>query len=168
MKTALTILISLGLCLGTQLALAQPEPGEVPPVVKKKVLRELGVDSEQIKKIEELAYRADREKLDIKHELQKAHLDLQHLMSADQPNEAAVFKMIEKISGLELKLKKNRVGLMLKIRKLLTREQWEKLELLQADRKAKRRERRRRRMRNFGGPPSVPEAPEPPPPPPVP
>jgi Spy/CpxP family protein refolding chaperone len=84
-------------------------------------------------------------------------------MSADQPNEAAVFKMIEKTSALELKLKKNRVGLMLKIRKLLTREQWEKLELLQASRKAKRRERRkrRRRMRDFA--PEPPEPPEPPP-----
>jgi Spy/CpxP family protein refolding chaperone len=168
MKTSMTFLISLGLCLGSQLALAQPDLERAPPVVKKKIMRELGLNNEQIKKIEDLTYRSDREKLDIRHELKKAHLDLQHLMSADQPNEAAVFKMIEKTSALELKLKKNRVSLMLKIRKLLTREQWEKLELLQANRKAKRRERRerrkrRRRMRDF-----APEAPEPPPPPPAP
>ncbi len=162
MKSTVAIVVALGLSLATPLAEAQPGPGDAPPVLRKRIMRELGLNNDQIKKIEELTYRADREKLDIRYELQKSHLDLRHLMSADAPNEAAVFSMIEKISGLELKLKKNRVGLMLKIRKLLTREQWEKLEIFQANRKAKRRQRRRRRDRNFNIP-APPEAPEPPP-----
>jgi Spy/CpxP family protein refolding chaperone len=170
MKLSIAMTLALGLFFTTQATWAQPGPEDAPPVLKKLIMRELGLNDDQIKKIEDLTYRADREKLDIRHELQTARLDLQHLMSADQPNEAAVFSTIETISKLELKLKKNRVGLMLKIRKLLTRKQWEKLEMFQARRKANRRERRerRRRLRTRRDIPAAPEPPEPPEPPPVP
>jgi Spy/CpxP family protein refolding chaperone len=162
MKRIWMSVATLVLCLSCLPALAR----DVPPALKKKFMKtELGLNAGQIQKIEELTYRADREKLDIHHELQKARLDLQHLMSTDQPNEAKVFSQLEKISKLELKMKKNRVGLMLKIRKLLTREQWEKMEAFQHHRKQRRRERRMRRR--LGLPPSAPDAPrhapEPPP-----
>jgi Spy/CpxP family protein refolding chaperone len=87
-------------------------------------------------------------------------------MSAEKPNEAAIFSKLEKISALELKLKKNRIGLMLKVKTILTPQQWEKLQEFQAARQAKRREKRmRRRMRRgmHDAPPGPPDAPEPPP-----
>jgi len=163
MKSTIATVLIVGLGLFSLPAGAQPEPGEPPPVLKKRILRELGLNSDQIKKIEDLTYQADREKLDIKHDIHKAHLDLQHLMSADQPNEAAVFSTLDKIGALELKLKKNRVGLMLKIRKLLNREQWEKLEMFQAQRRANRRQRRRHRRGRLEAPlaPEAPAAPAP-------
>lgn len=165
MKKAITLLVALMLSLGTAVVLA--EPGHPPPAMKRKFMKKLGLNNKQIKKIEDLTYRADREKLDIRHEIQKNHLDLEQLMSVEKPNEAAIFSKLEKISALELKLKKNRVGLMLKVKKILTPEPWEKLQEFQAARQEKRREKRmRRRMRRHappGTPPGPPDAPEPPP-----
>ena len=165
MRKTITLLVALMLSLGTAVALAGP--GHAPPALKRKFMKKLGLDSKQIKKIDDLTYRADREKLDIRHEIEKNRLDLEQLMSADKPNEAAIFSKLEKISALELKLKKNRIGLMLKVKTILTPEQWEKLQEFQAVRQAKRREKRmHRRMRRHvppGTPPGPPDAPEPPP-----
>jgi Spy/CpxP family protein refolding chaperone len=161
MKKAITLLVALMLSLGAAVALAGP--GHAPPALKRKFMKKLGLDTKQIKKIEDLTYRADREKLDIRHEIQKNHLDLEQLMSADKPNEAAIFSKLEKISALELKLKKNRIGLMLKVKAILTAEQWEKLQDFQAARQAKRRERRIKRRMRRNAPPGPPDAPEPPP-----
>jgi Spy/CpxP family protein refolding chaperone len=164
MKKAITLMVALMLSLGTAVALAGP--GHAPPALKRKFMKKLGLDSKQIKKIEDLTYRADREKLDLRHEVEKNRLDLEQLMSVEKPNEAAIFSKLEKISALELKLKKNRIGLMLKVRAILTPEQWEKLQEFQAARQATRREKRlRRRMRRQmpDAPPGPPDAPEPPP-----
>ena len=164
MKKAIILLVALMLSLGTAVALAGP--GHAPPALKRKFMKKLGLDGKQIKQIDDLTYRADREKLDIRHEIEKNHLDLQQLMSADKPNEAAIFSKLEKISALELKLKKNRIGLMLKIRAILTPQQWEQLQEFQAARQAKRREKRMRRRMHRGmpdAPPGPPDAPEPPP-----
>ena len=163
MRKTITLLVALMLSLGTTVALAGP--GHAPPALKRKFMKKLGLDSKQIKKIDDLTYRADREKLDIRHEIEKNRLDLEQLMSADKPNEAAIFSRLEKISALELKLKKNRVGLMLKVKAILTPEQWEKLQEFQAVRQAKRRDKRMRRRMRRDAPPGPPDAPEPPPPP---
>lgn len=163
MRKTITLLVAMMLSLGTAVALAGP--GHAPPALKRKFMKKLGLDSKQIKKIDDLTYRADREKLDIRHEIEKNRLDLEQLMSADKPNEAAIFSKLEKISALELKLKKNRVGLMLKVKAILTPEQWEKLQEFQAVRQAKRREKRMRRRMRRNAPPGPPDAPEPPPPP---
>jgi Spy/CpxP family protein refolding chaperone len=161
MRKTITLLVALMLSLGTSVALAGP--GHAPPALKRKFMKKLGLDGKQIKKIDDLTYRADREKLDIRHEIEKNRLDLEQLMSADKPNEAAIFSKLEKISALELKLKKNRIGLMLKVRAILTAEQWDKLQEFQAARQAKRRERRIRRRMQRNMPPGPPDAPEPPP-----
>ena len=157
MKPILATMVAAMFWMGTGVAYAQ----KAPPPLKKRVMKELGLNDQQIKKIEDLTYKADRAKLDIQHEVQKAHLDLQHLMSQDNPSKSKVFSQLEKMSALDLKMKKNRVGLMLEIRTLLTPEQWEKLEMFQAQRKHKRRERRRQRRYRGAGP----DAPMPPVPP---
>lgn len=164
MKKTVALLVALVLSLGTAVALAGP--GNAPPALKRKFMKKLGLDRKQIQKIDDLTYRADREKLDIRHEIEKNRLDLEQLMSADKPNEAAIFSKLEKLSALDLKLKKNRIGLMLKVRAILTPEQWNKLEEFQANRQATRREKRihqRRRHDVPGTPPGPPDAPEPPP-----
>ena len=163
MKKAITLLVALMLSLGTTVALAGP--GHAPPALKRKFMKKLGLDTKQIKKIEDLTYRADREKLDIRHEIEKNRLDLEQLMSADKPNEAAIFSKLEKVSTLELKLKKNRIGLMFKIKAILTPAQWEQLQEFQATRQAKRREKHMHRRIRRNAPPGPPHAPQPPPPP---
>jgi len=156
MKSKLVALMAVTICLVAGPALAR----HAPPALKKTFMKtQLGLDDRQIEKIEELSYRADRARLDIHHELQKARLDLKHMMDADRPEEKAVFAQLEKIAALELDLKKNRIGLMLAIRKLLTPEQWEKMELFHARRKEHRSTRRTRRIERRPDAPGLPDAP---------
>ncbi len=147
-RISVIMLTAIALCLGPGVANA----GKGPPALKKKVMREIGLTDAQIKKIDDLTYKADREKLDVKHDVQKARLDLRHLMDSDKPSKSAVFSQVEKISALELKLKKNRVGLMLDVRALLKPEQWEKLQMFQAQRRFKHRERSMRQRKGGDGP----------------
>ncbi|MBN2494019.1 MAG: periplasmic heavy metal sensor [Deltaproteobacteria bacterium] len=148
-------------------AAAQPGPEGAPGLrgpgkaMMKKVMREVGLSEQQIGKIQALQYEADRARIDIRHELQKARLELQRLMEQDKPNKKEIFTQIERIGAIELQLKKNRLGLMLDIRALVSPEQWDKLELLREERRVHRRERRTRRR--FGAEPPAPPAPPAPP-----
>lgn len=132
----------------------RPEP---PPHVMKKIMRDAGLSGAQIKQVESLHFEAERERVDIHHELAKARLELQRLLSADAPDDSAVFAQVDKIGALDTRLKKNRIGLLLKVRRLMTPEQWEKMQMARAAFRMRR-----------GHPHAVPVPPMPPPPPPPP
>jgi Spy/CpxP family protein refolding chaperone len=74
--------------------------GGPPPAVMKKVMKDVGLDDKQIKQIEELHFKVEREALDVRHEVQKARLNLKQLMSATQPDQNAVFAELDKIGAL--------------------------------------------------------------------
>ncbi len=170
MRYAIATLAVLAVCFPATVQ-AQPRGGG--PMMEQVLKARVGLSDAQIGQIQDLQYKADREKIDIHHELQKARLDLEQLMRVAKPDRAKVLGQVEKIGALETELKKNRVGLMLQIRTLVTPEQWQKMEALHAERKMRRQQRRmRRRMRGAGGPgagagpmnpfgePDAPEAPE--------
>jgi Spy/CpxP family protein refolding chaperone len=125
---------------------------------KRKLLRDVGLGPDQIKKIEDIYYRTEQDAIDIRRDLQKARLELRRLLSVDQPDERAIYGQLEKISDIDLKLKKTRIGALLAVRKLMTRDQWDKLEAIQAERKAGRWEKWRK-MRLGSEPPAPPVPP---------
>jgi Spy/CpxP family protein refolding chaperone len=101
-------------------------PGFPPHRDMKKVLRDVGLSADQVKRVEALHFEAEQQRIDIAHDLEKARLSLHQLLAGDAPEESAVFAQIEKIGALDIRVKKNRMGLLLKIRKLMTPAQWEK------------------------------------------
>ena len=117
------------------------------PVIMKKVLKDAGCSDQQIRRIETLKDETERKTLDIKHEVEKARLDTKQLMQADNPDRAAIFKQIDKIGALRLKLKKAWVGMILDVRKELTPEQWEKVQLFKAEHKMKHRKQMRKHFK---------------------
>lgn len=143
----------VGIFLVPALAFASP-PMEA--AKNKRTLREIGLNDQQIEKIQDLRFKADRERIDIRSELDKAHLEMQQLLSVDKPNEAAVFNQIEKIGALEIRLKKNLFGSMLGARKLMTPEQWEKIESIWVEEHGKGR-RLHGEQRDEMQPPAEPE-----------
>jgi Spy/CpxP family protein refolding chaperone len=138
MKHVLSMAV-LGMFLLPALALAEPPPLAGPPLAGKKLMHEIGLSDQQIEKVQELSLKADREQIDIRADLDKAHLDMRQLLSADKPDQKAVFAQIEKIGALEIRMKKNRIGLMLEVRKLMTPAQWEKIEKIWAEEHGKGR-----------------------------
>ena len=98
-------------------------------------------------KVQDAVYKSSGAALEIKARIDRAELDLKHLMGQASFEDKAVLKAVDALNGAEAELRKNRVQLMLDVRKLLTPDQWK--ELLRA--RAEQRERRRDREDGPGG-----------------
>jgi Spy/CpxP family protein refolding chaperone len=117
------------------------------PVIMKKVLKDAGCSDQQIRRIETIRDEAERKKVDLKHQVETLRLDIKQLMQVDNPDRAAIFKKIDQVGAVKLKLKKLWVGTILDVRKELTPEQWEQVQVLKAERMMKRRKHMRKRFR---------------------
>ena len=70
-----------------------------------------------------------REKLiDVRGNVEKAELEMEPLMSADQPNEAKILAQIDKVAQARAELEKANARFLLAIRAKLTPEQWKLLQ----------------------------------------
>jgi Spy/CpxP family protein refolding chaperone len=74
-----------------------------------------------------------REKLiDLRASLERAELEMEPLISADQPNEAKILAQIDKVAQARADLEKANARFLLAIRSRLTPEQWKLLEAARA------------------------------------
>lgn len=100
-------------------------PMGIPPHVASK----LGLSPEVTKQVRDASLDANEALISLDADLKRAQLDLERLLSDPKAaDEAKVFQKLEVISKAELAVRKNRMGLMLKVRKLLGPEAWEKLQ----------------------------------------
>ncbi len=99
-----------------------------PPGIPPQVAQKLGVAPETVKKVRDLGFDANEALIPLEAELKKAQLELERAMAQGTVEESQVFARLDAIAKAELAVRKNRVGLMLKIRKLLGPEVWEKLQ----------------------------------------
>ena len=98
------------------------------------IVAELQVSPEQVSRIEQ-AFQEHRLKLiDLRAELERQEAKLQPLIEADQPDEAKVSAQIDLVLAARNKLEKANAMMMLGIRRILTVEQWKKLEAIQQER----------------------------------
>jgi Spy/CpxP family protein refolding chaperone len=88
-----------------------------------------GISAEQEQEIARLTGVAneDLDKLRARH--REAQQKLQELLKTTQPSEASVLAQLERVGATETEVRKNRVQLMLKIRKLLGPRLWNNLQM---------------------------------------
>jgi len=99
---------------------------------------ELGLDSETRAAIEKII-EDSRERAEANREAGKTdHEDMRSLLQESMPDEKAVMDLVESTSERRLEQRKNRMGAMLEIRKLLTDEQRSELVRLREARRAAR------------------------------
>ncbi len=125
-----------------------PEMGMHKGMMKIMLKNKVGLNDEQIDSIQKLKYKADEARIDIEYKIKKERLELQRLMDGDKPDKARILKQLDKLGVLNTQAMKNRIGLMLDIRALMTPQQWEKMEQLHRE---KRKMHRRRKMRRRAG-----------------
>jgi Spy/CpxP family protein refolding chaperone len=90
----------------------------------------LQLSDDQVKRIEQ-AFLDHRLKLvDLRADLEKQELQLSPLLDADQPDEQKVAAQIDQITSARGRLEKENAMMMLAIRRVLTVEQWKKLQSL--------------------------------------
>jgi protein CpxP len=182
MRAVFTLFAALVLC--PLLALAQgtpppaPPPGAAPrapmppsggvtapPELGKwwknsEVVAKLQLSDAQIKQIEDTFLDYRLKLIDLHAEVERQETRLQPLIEADRPDEAKVSAQIDLVIAARGKLEKANTMMMLAIRKVLTVEQWKKLQAMQQE---------RHRMRFRSGfapePPGAMRSPHPAPPP---
>ena len=96
---------------------------------------EIGLSADQQAKIKELFYSSQKDAIDLQAQAQRAQLELKHAMDADTPDEKAVMKALDAHIAADGALQRNRVKLLLEVRKVVTTEQWDKLKELRASRR---------------------------------
>ncbi len=99
-------------------------PGGIPS----RVLERLGVPREKVKQVEDLTFEANEAVIPLEADLKRAQLRFERQLDAETPDEGAVLKLVEEIGRAETAVRRNRVGLMLRIKKALGPELWRKVE----------------------------------------
>ncbi len=147
----------LVLLLGPCLAAAQGPPH--PPDLGKwwknsEIVRELQLSEAQTNQIEQTFLEQRLKLIDLRAELEKQEARLQPLIEADQPDDAKVSAQIDQVLAARGRLEKANAMMMLSIRRVLTVEQWKKLQSIQQERE--RMERRRMGLPNGPQPGAAP------------
>ncbi len=109
--------------MGMGLAMAFGPPG-IPPEIAQKV----GISADTQKKVRDLSFEANDALINLEADLKRAQLDLQKTLAQPQVDEASVMNKLEVVSRAELLVRKNRMGLMVRIRKAVGPESWDKLQ----------------------------------------
>ena len=118
------------------------------------IVAQLQLSDAQIKQIEDTFLEHRLKLIDLHADVERQEAKLQPLVEADQPDEAKVSAQVELLVAARGKLEKANIMMMLAIRKVLTVEQWKKLQTLQ---------QQRQQMRYHGARgPEEPRAPRPP------
>ncbi len=98
------------------------------------IARELQLAPAQINQIEQTFLEQRLKLIDLRAELEKEEARLQPLIEADQPDEAKVSAQIDQVLAARGRLEKANAMMMLSIRRVLTVEQWKKLQAIQQER----------------------------------
>jgi len=140
-----------------------------------RIVERLKLTDEQRKAMDAILLEHREKLVDLRASEEKAELEMQPLMSADEPNETAILAQIDKIAQARAELEKANARFLLALRSKLTPEQWKQVQEFREDHGAQRGEWGRDRQRPGGqfhhqgppppqgqpggGPPATPQAP---------
>lgn len=99
-----------------------------PPGIPPEVAQKVGISADTQKKVRDLSFEANDALINLEADLKRAQLDLQRTLAQPQVDEPAVMNKLEVVSRAELAVRKNRMGLMVRIRKAVGPEAWDKLQ----------------------------------------
>jgi Spy/CpxP family protein refolding chaperone len=99
-----------------------------------KMVEELKLIDEQRKSMDEIFYQHREKLIDLRGAVEKAELEMEPLMSDDQPNEAKILAQIDKVAQARAELEKANARFLMAIRNKLTPEQWKQLQAERANR----------------------------------
>lgn len=114
-----------------QMMMHGPGPGGFfpgPPGIPPPIAAKLGIPDETVKKVQQLGFDANEALITLEADLKRAQLELDRALAQPNPDELATLAKLEAISRAELAVRKNRMSLMLKIRKALGAPTWDKLQ----------------------------------------
>jgi Spy/CpxP family protein refolding chaperone len=132
MKRILAFMLASILLVGTGSALAQPPTDEdIPQATRAKpFIGRLNLNDQQEKQVEQLRFDMQKQLIGVRGKLQTARLELRELLSADNPDKAAIEKKMNEIAQIRVQKESVRLDHWFQVNKLLTPEQqkvWKQL-----------------------------------------
>ena len=94
------------------------------------MVQKLGINSDQQKKIEDVFHQHRLKLVDLDATLKKEEITLEPLMSEDSPDETKTLAQIDKVAQARAELEKANARFLFAIRRVLTPDQWKKLQEL--------------------------------------
>ena len=129
-----------------------------------KIVEKLKLNEDQRKAMDDI-FQKHREKLvDLRANLEKAEIEMEPLVKADQPTESAVMSQIDKVAQARAELEKANARFLFALRAKLTPEQWKQVQDFRQNHDGMHRDWRRD-GRGPGGPGDRDDKGAPPPPP---
>jgi periplasmic protein CpxP/Spy len=95
------------------------------------VVKELQLSDAQVKQIEQTFLDYRLKLIDLRADVERQETKLQPLLEADQPNEHEVSSQVDLVVAARGKLEKTNTMMMLAIRRVLSVEQWKKLQAIE-------------------------------------
>ena len=99
-----------------------------------RIVAELKLTDDQRKAMDAILLEHREKLVDLQGSVEKAELEMQPLMKADAPNEAAILAQIDKIAQARAELEKANARFLLALRSKLTPEQWKQMQADRANR----------------------------------
>ena len=94
------------------------------------MVQKLGINSDQQKKIEDVFQQHRLKLVDLDATVKKEEITLEPLMSEDSPDESKTLAQIDKVAQARAELEKANARFLFAIRRVLTPDQWKKLQEL--------------------------------------
>jgi len=95
------------------------------------VVKELQLSDAQVKQIEQTFLDYRLKLIDLRADVERQETKLEPLLEADQPNEQQVSSQVDAVVAARGKLEKTNTMMMLAIRRVLSVEQWKKLQAIE-------------------------------------
>ena len=95
------------------------------------LVQKLGINDSQIQQMEQVFQENRLKLIDVRAELERQEARLEPLVEADHPDESQVIAQIDKIAASRAELEKAMAQMSLAVRRVLTLDQWKKLQTLQ-------------------------------------
>ncbi|MBI2836926.1 MAG: periplasmic heavy metal sensor [Acidobacteria bacterium] len=93
-----------------------------------RMIADLNLAPEQAQRIERMFFEHRKSTIDLRAEMEKNQIDLESLMAATQLDEARISSQVDSVDAARARLHKAEVMMTIGIRKILTPEQWRKVE----------------------------------------
>jgi Spy/CpxP family protein refolding chaperone len=100
-----------------------------------KIADRLKLTDDQRKAMDGILQQHRMKLIDLRANVEKAELEMQPLMRADEPNESAILAQIDKIAQARAELEKASARFLLAIRGKLTPDQWKQVQQFREDRR---------------------------------
>ncbi len=105
------------------------EGGFIPP----RAAVEIGIPREVLRRVDEAAFTANEEIVGLEASVRRAQLALDREMRSPSPDEGRAQELVEAVARAETAVRKNRIVLLIRVRKILGDDLWQRLEAWRAE-----------------------------------